>query len=45
MKGRVYNVTIKLTALTYTDDFANGHSPDHNKNRIESEAGVSYVIE
>lgn len=39
--GTVYNLTLKLTNVTYTDDLTNPHSPQFVKLRMDFEVGVS----
>ncbi|XP_028516436.1 protein stoned-B [Exaiptasia diaphana] len=40
LKCRVYNVTVKITNQTHTDDLVNPYSADYNKLKLEMEAGV-----
>lgn len=41
--GSVYNLTLKLTNATYTDDLANPHSAKFIKLRTDFEVGVSIL--
>ncbi|KXJ10995.1 hypothetical protein AC249_AIPGENE16186 [Exaiptasia diaphana] len=41
LKCRVYNVTVKITNQTHTDDLVNPYSADYNKLKLEMEAGLA----
>lgn len=45
LKCTVYNLTLKLTNVTYTDDLANPHSPQFVKLRMDFEVGILQVYD
>ncbi|XP_031570712.1 uncharacterized protein LOC116305028 [Actinia tenebrosa] len=45
LKCRVFNITIKLTNTSFSEDFQNVHSKDFTNTRIELEAGIHQAFD